>query len=332
MERNKGMRRILGVLLAIVMVCIPMRIEAYDFAYSFDYTGQRIEVEDAYQYYSTEFELLDETPSDCGTYIAITPKGAVYYEIKPRDVLVSVSYNKEYRYGQPEEKKYLCAYDEDLDFKLIVKDNGDFDALNSYNGNYNFVFSPSNVRDIKQEKIRITHEDVECVYNEKGTLIYSSFDDVKPIELMDVGEYVVSFDVDERYYESVPFKVVIVAKTVQLDLPKFTKVEGQKDPNFDYEDYVLVREPGEGVGDYKLSVKSKSDNYRYELIGGDVFTILDYREGEGIKQPYIKKEDKEKEKPKSNVPTGVFVNESLNWILLCMSLVGVVFIKKKMKA
>ena len=73
---------------------------------------------------------------------------------------------------------------------------------------------------------------------------------------------------------------------------------------FETNDYDLTREPGEEAGDYKLTVQSKSKNYRYELLSGDVFTILDRRENETLKKPYIKVEPKEekKEEPKKEEP------------------------------
>ncbi len=46
-------------------------------------------------YYTMEYELLDKAPSDCGIYIAIISSGPKYYEIKPKDVELSVSYNKD---------------------------------------------------------------------------------------------------------------------------------------------------------------------------------------------------------------------------------------------
>lgn len=155
---------------------------------------------------------------------------------------------------------------------------------------------------------------------------------------MDAGEYKVLFDLDETYYESVPFKVTILPKTVQLKLVKQTKFVGEKDPIFENEDYILTREPGEEAGDYKLTVQSKSKNYRYELLSGDVFTILDRRENETLKKPYIKEEPKEekkaepkKEEPKkSKVPTGVSINKNMNLALLLLSIVGLVFVRKRM--
>ena len=342
------MKRLIGVLFALIVACIPMRIQAQDVSLSFEYTGQKIEVEDATKYYSTEFELLDEIPSDCGTYIAITSSGPKYYEIKPKDVEVSVSYNKDWRFGDSEIEKYLCEYDGDYEFKLMINTNDEFEAENDYNGNYRFVFSPSKATDVKVEKTRVTHPDVECIYNEEGTFIYSTIHGVEPIKLTDAGEYTVSFDLDEAYYESVPFKVSILPKTVQLKLVKQTKFVGEKDPFFENENYILTREPGEEAGDYKLTVESKSKNCKYELLSGDVFTILDRRENETLKKPYIKEEPKKQEevkkpeepkknvepkhedKKQSKVPTGVIVNTSINFTLLSLSVVGIVFVRKRM--
>ena len=53
------------------------------------------------------------------------------------------------------------------------------------------------------------------------------------------------------------------------------KYYGHKDPSFEYEDYILSREPGEDIGDYKFTVQSKSKNYKYEIIKNDVFQILE---------------------------------------------------------
>mgnify|MGYP003280279675 FL=1 len=342
------MKRLIGVLFALIVACVPMRIQAQEVSLSFEYTGQKIEVEDATKYYSTDFKLLDEAPSDCGIYIAITSSGPMYYEIKPKDVEVTVSYNKDWRFGDPEIEKYLCDYDGDYEFKLMINTNDEFEAENEYNGNYRFVFSPSKVTDVKVEKTRVTHPDVECVYNEEGTYIYSTIHGVEPIKLSDAGEYTVSFDLDEAYYESVPFKVTILPKTVQLKLVKQTKFVGEKDPVLENDDYILTREPGEEAGDYKLTVQSKSKNYSYELLSGDVFTILDRRENETLKKPYIKEEPKKQkevkkpEEPKkdvepkhedkkqSKVPTGVLVNTSINFTLLSLSVAGIVFVRKRM--
>lgn len=334
------MKRLIGVLFALIVACIPMRIQAQDVSLSFEYTGQKIEVEDATKYYSTDFELLDEVPSDCGIYIAITSSGPKYYEIKPKDVEVSVSYNKDWRFGDPEIEKYLCEYDGDYEFKLMINTNDEFEAENEYNGNYRFVFSPSKATDVKVEKTCVTHPDVEAIYNEEGTYIYSTIHGVKPIKLFDAGEYTVSFDLDEAYYESVPFKVTILPRTVQLKLVKQTKFVGEKDPVFETDNYILTREPGEETGDYKLTVQSKSKNYRYELLSGDVFTILDRRENETLKKPYIKEELKKepkkpeepkKEKTKNNIQTDVSVNKNVNLTLLLFSVFGIGYVVLKNK-
>lgn len=129
-----------------------------------------------------------------------------------------------------------------------------------------------------------------------------------------------------------------------MKLVKQTKFVGEKDPVFENEDYILTREPGEEAGDYKLTVESKSKNYRYDLVSGDVFTILDRRENETLKKPYIKEEPKEekkeepkkpeepkKEEPKkSKVPTGVSINTYVNLALLSLSIVGLIFVRKRM--
>ena len=331
------MKRLIGVLFALIVACIPMRIQAQDVSLSFEYTGQKIEVEDATMYYSTEYELLDEVPSDCGIYIAVTSSGPKYYEIKPKDVEVSVSYNKDWRFGDPDIEKYVCECKEDLNFKLMINMNDEFEAENEYNGNYRFVFTPSKTSEVKVENTRVTHPDVEAIYNEEGTYIYSTIHGVEPIKLTDEGEYTVSFDLDEAYYESVPFKVTILPRTVQLKLVKQTKFVGEKDPVFETDNYILTREPGEEAGDYKLTVQSKSKNYRYELVSGDVFTILDRRENETLKKPYIKVEPKEEKKvepkkeeqKKSKIPTGVLVNKNVNLALLLLSVVGLVFVRKR---
>ena len=127
-------------------------------------------------------------------------------------------------------------------------------------------------------KTQVTHPDVECVYSEDGIKIYSDIDQVKPILLKDVGEYNVCFEVDDQYYESIPFKVTILPKMVQLKLDILYKYYGQEDPSFEYDDYILSRGPGEYIGDYKLTVQSKSKNYKYEIIENDTFSILEKQE------------------------------------------------------
>lgn len=242
---------------------------------SFEYTGQKIEVENAVKYYTIEGELLDEAPIDCGTYIAWTSdEEAVLFEINPKKVSVKVTYNKDWRESDPEEEKYLCEYVGDYEFKLRIDADGNINSLDNYLGNYDFQFEPKNVKDIEVAKTRITHPDVEYVYSEDGIKIYSDIDHVKPIQLKDVGEYTVAFDLDERYYESVPFKVTILPKTIELKPNKPFKYFGELDPVLENDNYILTRESGEDIGDYKLTVQSKSKNYKYEIIENDVFKIL----------------------------------------------------------
>ena len=269
------MKRLLGVVLVLFMACIPMNIHAQEVVESFEYTGQKIEVENAVKYYTIEGELLDEAPIYCGTYIAWTSdEEAILFEINPKKVPVKVTYNKDWRESDPEEEKYLCDYVGDYAFKLRIDTDGNINSLDNYQGNYDFQFEPKNVKDIEVAKTRITHPDVEYVYSEDGISIYSDIDQVEPIILKDVGEYTVAFDLDERYYESVPFKVTIFPKTIELKPNKQFKYFGEEDPALENDDYILTREPGEDIGDYKLTVQSKSKNYKYEIIEDDVFKIL----------------------------------------------------------
>ena len=269
------MKRLLGVVLVLVVACIPMNIQAQEVDLSFEYSAQKVKIEDAIKYYTIEGELLDEAPMDCGTYIALlSNRETIFFEINPKKVPVKVTYNKDWRENDPEEEKYLCEYVGDYDFKLRIDTDGNINSLDNYQGNYDFQFEPKNVKDIEVAKTRITHPDVEYVYSEDGIKIYSDIDQVEPIILKDVGEYIVAFNLDERYYESVPFKVTILPKTIQLKLNKQFKYSGEKDPALENDDYILKREPGEDIGDYKLTVQSKSKNYKYEIIENDVIKIL----------------------------------------------------------
>ena len=270
------MKRLLGVVLVLFMACIPMNIHAEEVDLSFDYSGQKVEIENAVMYFTQSWEMLDEAPTDCGTYNVWTSDGeTIVFEINPKKVDVKVSYNKDWRESDPEEEKYLCDYVGDYAFKLRIDTDGNINSLDNYQGNYDFQFEPKNVKDIEVLKTKITHPDVEYVYFEDGISIYSDIDHVKPILLKDVGEYTVAFDLDERYYESVPFKVTILPKRVQLRLNKQFKYFGEEDPVLENDDYILTREPGEDIGDYKLTVQSKSKNYKYEIIENDVFKILE---------------------------------------------------------
>lgn len=279
------MRRILGVFMALFMCCVPIGIQAEEEVLSFEYTGQKIEIENAEGYYSTTGPLKD-APIDCGKYFAVTSDGHVTFEINPKKVLVNVSYNKDWREGDSEEKKYLCKFDDDYEFMLRILTNGDFASLDDYEGNIDFQFEPKNEKDVPVGKTKITHSDVEVVYYEDGYKIDSGRSDIEPILLKDAGEYIVSFDADTRYYESIPFKVTILPKKVELQLPNYHKHVGEKDPVLETDDYILIREPGEEIGNYKLNAQSKSKNYKYEIVANDTFTILD------SKQQSIRPEEK----------------------------------------
>ena len=185
MERIQGMKKLLGVVFALFLFCMPLGIEAND-VLSYEYIGQPIKIEDAVAYYSLdEDEYVTESPIDCGKYIAIYSDGTYLdYEIVPKKVQVKVTYNKE---GDLEESKYLCLYDGDYSFKLRVLNNGDFESIDDYHGNVEFEFEPKNASDDTIEKKRITHPDVEYVYSESGIQIYCDLDQVKPIVLKNVG-------------------------------------------------------------------------------------------------------------------------------------------------
>lgn len=270
------MKRLLGVVLVLFVACIPMNIHAKEVVNSFEYTGQKIEVEESVGYYLIDDGVfVSEAPIDCGRYRAFYSDGSyIEYEIIPKVVHVNVRYNKDWRENDPEEEKYLCEYVGDYEFKLRIDTDGNINSLDNYLGNYDFQFEPKNVNDVEVLKTKITHPDVEYVYSEDGIKIYSDIDQVEPILLKNVGEYTVAFDLDERYYESVPFKVTILPKTIELKPNKQFKYFGEQDPILENDDYILTREPGEDIGDYKLTVQSKSKNYKYEIIENDVFSIL----------------------------------------------------------
>lgn len=269
------MKRLLGVVLVLFIACVPMNIQAQEVDLSFEYTGQKIEIENVEMYFTQSWERLDEAPTDCGAYIAWTSdEKLIHFEINPKKVPVKVTYNKDWREGNLEEEKYLCDYVGDYEFKLRIDTDGNINSLDNYLGNYDFQFEPKNVNDVEVLKTKVTHPDVEYVYSEDGIRIYSDIDQVKPIQLKDVGEYTVAFDLDERYYESVPFKVTILPKTIELKPNKQFKYFGEQDPVLENDDYILTREPGEDIGDYKLTVQSKSKNYKYEIAENVVFSIL----------------------------------------------------------
>lgn len=355
------MRRILGVFMALFMFCVPIGIQAEEEVLSFEYTGQKIEIDYATGYYSTsDFELLEDAPINCGKYLATTNEGYVIFEINPKKVLVNVSYNKDWREGDSEEKKYLCKFDGDYELKLRILPNGDFVSFDRYDGNISFEFEPKNEKDIPVGKTKITHLDVEVVYYEDGYKIDSGRSDIEPILLKDAGEYIVSFNADSRYYESIPFKVTILPKKVELQLPNYQKHVGEKDPVLETDDYILIREPGEEIGNYKLIAQSKSKNYKYEIVANDTFTILDskqqsIRPGEK-KDPLLSinpsnkdknkyasatdmesnkdietKVDKEAQKTETKVVTGVSILTSMYYSMMISSIAMVIyiFIKKR---
>lgn len=270
------MKKLLGVLLAFLMCCVPIGIQAKEEVLSFEYTGQKIGIEGTKLYHYIDDDIYtSEAPMDCGRYQAIYSDGSyIDYEITPKVVHVNVRYNKDWRQGDSEENRYLCEYDGDYEFKLDSYVNGDFKAVD-YNDNYKFEFEPKNKNDVEIVKTTITHPDVEYVYTGSDIVIESKVDSISPIAFKNVGEYIVSFNVDTNYYESIPFKVTILPKTVKLKLNKYQKFVGEKDPVLETDNYILTREIGEEVGNYKLTAKSKSRNYKYEIIENDMFTILE---------------------------------------------------------
>lgn len=345
------MKKLLGVLLAFFLCCVPIGIQAED-ELSFEYTGQKIEIEGAVVYWLLDDNIyVSEAPMDCGRYQAIYSDGShIEYEIIPKVVHVNVRYNKDWRQGDPEENRYLCEYDGDYDFILSSYVNGDFKT--DYSDNYEFEFEPKNKKDVEIVKTTITHPDVEYVYTGSDIVIDSNVDSISPIAFKSVGEYIVSFNVDSNYYESIPFKVTILPKTVQLKLNKFQKYVGEKDPVLETDDYILTREVGEDVGNYKLTAKSKSRNYRYDIIENQMFSIIDKHILNDVnedvkKQPIITTEHisdnnteinlvKQNEKNKLelqtlSVKTSVFNNRFDYCLLLITSFVSIfmiIFIRK----
>ena len=331
------MKKLLGVLLALFICCIPIGIQANEEVLSFEYTGQKIEIEGTKFYHFIDDDIYtSEAPIDCGKYQAIYSDGSyIDYEIN----------------------RYLCEYDGDYEFTLSSYLNGDFKT--DYNDNYKFEFEPKNKKDVEIVKTTITHPDVEYVYTGSDIVIDSKVDSITPIRLKNAGEYIVSFNVDSNYYESIPFKVTILPKTVQLKLNKYQKYVGEKDPVSETDDYILTREDGENVGNYKLTVKSKSRNYKYEIIENDMFTILENK-SQQIKpevtnqpsndektepsKPEIVQEkehktetgkNEESRKEKSTVKTGVSNERTLFLFLMTISLIVAMFIlikKRNIKA
>lgn len=351
---TEGMKKLLGLLLAFFMCCVPIGIQAEEEVLSFEYTGQKIGIEGTKLYHYIDDDIYtSEAPMDCGRYQAIYSDGSyIDYEITPKVVHVNVRYNKDWRQGNPEENRYLCEYDGDYEFKLDSYVNGDFKAVD-YNDNYKFEFEPKNKSDVEIVKTTITHPDVEYVYTGSDIVIDSKVDSISPIVLKNVGEYIVSFNVDTNYYESIPFKVTILPKTLQLRLNKYQKYFGEKDPVLETDDYMLTRKAGEDVGNYKLTAKSKSRNYRYEIIENDVFTILENKaqqikqeatnqpsndenkepsKSEMVQEKEYKTEtrkNEESKKEKSTVKTGVSNERTLFLSLITISLIVAMFMLLK---
>lgn len=71
------------------MACIPMNIHAKEVDLSFEYSAQKVEIQNAMLYYTIEGELLDEAPIDCGTYITLlSNRETIVFEINPKKVPV----------------------------------------------------------------------------------------------------------------------------------------------------------------------------------------------------------------------------------------------------
>ena len=186
------MKKLLGVLLAFFMFCVPIGIQAEEEVLSFEYTGQQIEIKGAIWYLNEDNEFIFGVPIDCGKYRAIySDYSYVDYEITQKVVHVNVRYNKDWRQGDPEENRYLCEYDGDYEFKLDSYVNGDFKT--DYNDNYEFEFEPKNKKDVEIVKTTITHPDVEYVYTGSDIVIDSKVDSISPIVLKNSGEYIVNF-------------------------------------------------------------------------------------------------------------------------------------------
>lgn len=170
------MRRILGVFMALFMFCVPIGIQAEEEVLSFEYTGQKIEIDDAIGYHLIDDDkFVLKAPKDCGRYRAYYSDGSyIDYEITPKIVHVNVRYNKDWRQGDPEENRYLCEYDGDYEFTLSSYVNGDFKT--DYNDNYEFEFEPKNKKDVEIVKTTITHPDVEYVYTGSDIVIDSKVD------------------------------------------------------------------------------------------------------------------------------------------------------------
>ena len=154
-----------------------------------------------------------------------------------------------------------------------------------------------------------------------------------------------------------PAKKFII-NNLKQEIEIATKHVGEKDPILETDDYILIREPGEEIGNYKLTAQSKSKNYIYEIVANDTFTILDSKQqsirpeekedsllsvnaSNKDKNKYASatdmesnkdietKVDKESAKTETKVVTGVSNLTSMYLFLMISSLTGILYIVKK---
>lgn len=52
------MKRLLGVVLVLVVACIPMNIHAQEVDLSFEYSAQKVKIENAIKYYTETDKLI----------------------------------------------------------------------------------------------------------------------------------------------------------------------------------------------------------------------------------------------------------------------------------
>lgn len=140
-----------------------------------------------------------------------------------------------------------------------------------------------------------------------------------------------------------------------MQLPNYQKYVGENDPVLETDDYILIREHGEEIGNYKLTAQSKSKNYIYEIVGNDTFTILDSKQQsirpEEKKAPLLSvnasnkdknkyasatdiesnndietKVDKESQKTETKVVTGVLNFTSMYYLMMVSSIAVIIYI------
>ena len=148
------MMRLLGVVLVLFMACFLMDIHARRIDLSFEYTGQKIEIENVEMYFTQSWKLLDEAPIDCGSYIAWTSdEELIHFVINPNKVSVKVTYNKDWRESDTEEEKYLCDYVGDYEFKLRIDTDGNINSLDNYQGIMISSLSQRMLRTLKLQRL-----------------------------------------------------------------------------------------------------------------------------------------------------------------------------------